>query len=105
MDDEKLMNCIGFQWDHGNINKNQVKHQVSHIECEQIFLNSPLLLYPDEKHSEHEDRYFALGITDNGRELFVCFTVRSDLIRIISARDMNRKEGKAYEQSKKDTKI
>jgi uncharacterized DUF497 family protein len=46
----------------------------------------------DEKHSQKETRFFALGHTDSGRLLFVVFTIRNNLIRVISARNMNRKE-------------
>ena len=51
----------------------------------------------DTVHSQHEERYYALGQTDSGRLLFIAFTMREDLIRVISARDMSRKERKVYE--------
>lgn len=88
----------GFDWDEGNINKNWDAHQVSHIEAEQVFFNDPLLIASDEKHSAAEVRYFALGKTDFGRLLFVVFTTRKHLIRVISARDMSKKERKAYRE-------
>lgn len=88
--------CTGFDWDEGNLKKNWIKHKVSPFECEQIFFNQPLVLTNDAKHSQLELRYYALGRTDADRYLFVVFTVRKKLIRIISARDMNRKEKKAY---------
>jgi hypothetical protein len=53
----------------------------------------------DEKHSQQEARFYALGQTDAGKHLFVVFAIRDDLIRVISARDMNRKERKVYEKS------
>ena len=95
----------GFEWDEGNIKKNWEKHQVSHIECEEIFFNSPIIVRKDGPHSTQEDRYFVLGKTDAGRSLFVVFTVRSNKIRIISARNMNRKERRIYEQTQEDTKV
>jgi uncharacterized DUF497 family protein len=94
---DQISNCVGFDWDVGNILKNWEKHQVSASECEQIFFNKPLVAAPDVKHSKSEDRYYALGHTDVGRLLFVVFTLREDLIRVISARDMTRKEKKEYE--------
>ncbi len=90
------MECTGFDWDVGNILKNWEAHRVSASECEQIFFNRPLVTAPDVRHSNVEDRYYALGQTDTGRELFVVFTIRGSLIRVISARDMNRKEKKEY---------
>jgi|SRR5208283_654839 len=95
----------GFEWDEGNVNKNWEKHRVSHIECEEIFFNDPIIINRDEPHSTSEDRYFVLGKTDSDRLLFVVFTLRGAKIRIISARDMNRKEKKAYEQAQEDTQV
>jgi uncharacterized DUF497 family protein len=90
---------IGFQWDEGNIDKNLLKHQVHNWECEQIFFNEPLIILDDPKHSLSEKRRAAFGQTDAGRLLTIIFTKREKLIRIISARDMNRKEKKFYEKS------
>jgi uncharacterized DUF497 family protein len=99
-----LTECTGFQWDKGNSGKNWERHQVTDAECEQIFFNKPLIVADDPKHSQTEQRWYALGRTDLNRLLFVVFTIRNNLIRIISARDMNRKERKIYhEQAQKDS--
>jgi hypothetical protein len=96
----------GFDWDEGNARKSADKHDVSQPEAEQAFLNRPLLVSPDTLHSQQEPRYHALGTTDNKRRLHLTFTVRSGaagrFIRIISARDMHRKERAKYEQTKKN---
>ena len=97
--DDLLSKCTGFEWDDGNLQKNWEVHRVSVIECEQIFFNDPLTVASAAKHSEKERRYYALGQTDKGRLLYVVFTIRKSLVRVISARDMNRKERKVYEQS------
>jgi hypothetical protein len=89
----------GFQWDEGNINKNRVKHQVEDWESEQVFFNEPALVLDDPKHSLIEKRWAAFGRTDAGRLLVVIFTKRENLLRVISARDMNRKEMKFYEEN------
>jgi len=89
----------GFQWDEGNINKNLVKHQVEDWESEQVFFNEPVLVLDDPKHSLVEKRWAAFGRTDAGRLLVVIFTKRGNLLRVISARDMNRKEMKYYEEN------
>ena len=94
---ETIANFTGFQWDEGNLFKNWEKHRVSAVECEQVFFNKPLLAVPDEHHSDSEPRLYVLGQTDSGRALFIVFTTRGTLIRVISARDMNRKERKIYE--------
>ena len=93
---DDLQRCVGFKWDEGNEGKNWEKHSVSDAECEEIFFNDPLLTSADPEHSEAEPRYFALGRTDAGRHLFVAFTIRGDLIRVISARNMSRKELRKY---------
>jgi hypothetical protein len=98
-------NIDGFDWDHGNGPKIVNKHKVIPSEAEQIFFNEPLLLLGDLKHSQDEPRFHALGITDDQRLLHVTFTLRAQntLIRIISARDMHRKERKVYEQTQTDS--
>lgn len=90
--------CTGFDWDEGNSLKNWIRHQVLQGECEQVFFNEPLIVFDDLKHSEAEKRWFLLGRTDSGRLLFVVFTVRRHLIRVISARDMNKKEREVYDE-------
>ena len=89
---------IGFEWNDGNSNKNLLKHKVSNGECEEIFFNQPLIIVSDHKHSQTEIRYGAFGKTDSFRQLTIIYTVRRKLIRIISARDMSRKERKYYEK-------
>ncbi len=92
-----LRSCTGFQWDAGNATKNWERHDVSQAECEQLFFNNPLLVNRDNRHSENEPRYYALGRTDMDRLLFIAFTVRETLIRVISARDMTKREVDVYE--------
>ena len=87
----------GFEWDDSNEFKNWRKHGVSPKECEEIFFNIPLLLSDDVGHSQEEVRYFALGKTNQRRYLFVVFTLRRRLIRVISARDMTKKERSSYQ--------
>ena len=91
-----LENCTGFEWDEGNITKNWNKHDVSVLECEQVFFNQPLWVKRDKQHSDFENRYYALGRTNRDRLLFSVFTVRNNKIRIISARDMTDAEMERY---------
>ena len=95
-----LSKVVGFDWDDGNERKND-RHEVSAAEAEQVFFNVPLLLLDDTRHSESEVRYHALGKTVEARRMHMSFTLRGDasLIRVISARDMSRKERKIYEQA------
>jgi len=93
---EKL---AGFEWDKGNVDKNLIKHNVENWKCEQIFFNDPLIILDDPEHSTAEKRFAAFGKTDTGRLLVAIFTIRSKLIRVISARDMNKKEWNFYEEN------
>jgi uncharacterized DUF497 family protein len=101
--DEIISKCIGFNWDDGNLLKNWDKHGVSASECEQVFFNHPLVTSPDVGHSRYEARFYSLGKSDAGKHLFIVFTVRNNLIRIISARHMNHKEREAYRCHEKNT--
>lgn len=86
-----------FDWDANNIEKNRERHQVEPGECEEVFFNQPLLVAQDQVHSIGEERYHALGHSNTGRKLLIVFTVRGKNLRVISARDMSRKERTAYE--------
>jgi uncharacterized protein len=95
-----LSKVIGFEWDEGNARKNE-RHGVSMAEAEQVFFNAPLLVLSDAKHSETEPRFHALGKTNEGRRLHITITLQDAdrLVRVISARDMHRKERAIYEQA------
>lgn len=101
-----LENLEGFEWDEGNSNKNWHLHNVTNGECEEVFFNLPLIIASDKSHSDNELRFFALGRTETNRWLFLAFTVRNKLIRVISARDMTKSERrKYYEKIKRDTEV
>ena len=91
-----LENCTGFDWDDGNQDKNWKTHHVSNGETEEVFFNDPLVAGTDQAHSRKEQRHFALGQTNAGRPLFVVFTIRKNLIRVISAREMTNRELRRY---------
>jgi uncharacterized protein len=88
----------GFEWDHGNAAKNQTKHRVTQQEAEEVFADPFVQVLDDQAHSVAEPRWKAFGKTMASRFLTVSFTVRGSLVRVISARPMNRKEKKVYEQ-------
>jgi uncharacterized DUF497 family protein len=97
----ELDQVAGFDWDDGNSRKRADKHDVSQAEAESVFFNDPLVIVEDTKHGEREPRLHALGRTAQNRLLHITFTLRQDgtLLRVISARDMHRKERTAYEQA------
>ncbi|MBA3339363.1 MAG: BrnT family toxin [Gemmatimonadaceae bacterium] len=91
-----LAGTSGFQWDEGNAPKVVDRHGVEPGECEQVFFRVPFLVSYDPAHSKEEPRWRALGRTVAGRRLLVVFTVRGPLIRVLAARDLNRKERAQY---------
>lgn len=92
-----LLAPIAFEWDEANIEKNWKKHGVHYKEAEEVFLNKPLKVFKDIKHSTKEQRLTAYGITNSARKLTLVFTIRSQKIRVISAREQNKKERRIYE--------
>lgn len=93
-----LPEILAFEWDKGNLEHIQ-KHKVEYTECEQIFYNNPVFFY-DEAHSLKEDRFLAYGVTNEERTLILVFTIRNRQIRVISARNQNKKEKEVYIKSK-----
>ena len=88
---EILISPTEFEWDRHNIEHVRI-HKVEPGECEQVFFNIPLTVEPDRKHLRSEERYFALGKTNMNRILVVIFTIRKTRVRVITARDANKKE-------------
>jgi hypothetical protein len=95
-----ILDITGFDWDDGNARKND-KHNVAMAEAEQVFFNQPLLVLEDTRHSNQEPRFHALGKSDDERRLHLTFTLRQagQKIRVISARDMHKKERVIYEKA------
>jgi uncharacterized DUF497 family protein len=96
----RIQGVTGFEWDDGNEKKCQ-KHGVVLSDLESAFYGT-MHIFPDPTHSQSEKRYIALGKTDEGRNIFVSFTLRQregkTYIRPISARYMHRKEIEHYEK-------
>lgn len=89
----------GFEWDRGNLDKNYIKHGVTPTEAEEVFLDKNLMTLEDVKHSQHEQRQIAIGMTTSGKLLFVVYTYRDEVIRVISARQASKKEQNTYEKT------
>jgi len=89
---------VEFDWDDGNILKNEVKHALKWQIIEEIFFNEPLVLLEDKTHSSDDEcRCAALGFTNEKQLVAVIFTKRKNKIRVISARPMSKKERIFYE--------
>ena len=103
-DELTLPEVLSFEWDKGNLLKSKIKHKVESLECEQVFHNDPIYAH-DPQHSKQEVRYLTYGLTDQGRQLFIVFTIRGNSIRVISARDQSRKERRCYEKAQSNPEI
>lgn len=95
-----LSNVEGFQWDLGNSGKSVERHGVTRSEAEEAFFNRPVVVVDDSRHSVNERRFALHGVTNEDRSLTVIFTIRGALVRVISARDMSRKERREYEKAR-----
>lgn len=89
---------VEFVWDKGNKDKNWLKHKVSNQECEEVFEDKNKKIFKDPVHSQTEKRYILIGMTKNEKLLFIVFTMRNEKVRIISARNINKKERRLYEE-------
>ena len=95
----RLPDPMRFEWDDGNKDKNWLSHGVSTTEAEEAFFDAKKKLANDVLHSaDQEGRYILLGKTILGRLLFIVFTIREENVRVISARDLNRRERALYEE-------
>lgn len=91
---KRSLKIIEFDWDEANKNKNWKKHGVRDQECEEVFFDPKKKVLKNIIHSLDEERYILLGQTKLKRLLFVVFTIRKNKIRVISARDLNKKRKK-----------
>lgn len=93
-----LRQPVTFEWDAGNRRKN-LKHDVTDEECEEVFFDPEKRLLKDTVHSQAEDRYILVGVTKQQRLLFLVFTLRNSKVRVISARNLNQRERRLYEEA------
>jgi len=98
-----LSKITEFEWDTGNIDKSYVKHGITPNEAEEVFIDKSVGIEKDIKHQEIEDKYIAIGETLGEKLLFVIFTIRNNMLRVISARRANKKERGLYEKAKKNS--
>jgi uncharacterized DUF497 family protein len=87
-----------FEWDDNKAESNFLKHGITFEEAVTVFADPYLLFTEDSKHSEQEEREWAIGEAENGSTLVVVFTMHGEQIRIISARKTTKVERKRYEE-------
>lgn len=90
---------LEFEWDRKKAARNIQKHQVSFAEAARVFGDTLAYTYVDSAHSQGEQRYITIGMSDQRRILVVAHVTRDGLIRIVSARKATRRERKAYEET------
>ena len=96
---------LEFDWDEGNLHKSYKKHGISPNQAEQVFTDTSLIILQNVKHSQKEERFTAIGKTDDQRILFIVYTIRRNKVRIISARPAAKSERRLYEKIKKNTAL
>ena len=96
---------LSFEWDKWNEEKIFKKHKITTRECEQAFMAERIFIQPDLMHSELENRFTLVSLTKSSRPIFIAFTIRNNSIRIISARNMHKKEFKIYEKEASSAKV
>jgi uncharacterized DUF497 family protein len=87
-----------FKWDPQKAAKNLRKHKVPFTEAATVFSDPLSATVHDPDHSEDEERYIIVGVSNRFRQLIVSFVEQGDHIRIISARELTRAERKSYEE-------
>ncbi len=89
---------LSFEWDQWNENKILSKHGITSRQCEEVFKSESSFIEKDVFHSSIEERYVLIGKTNSQVNMYTVFTVRNNLVRIISARYMHQKEIEMYEK-------
>ena len=105
MDIIDLPQPLEFEWDEANKTKIWLKHKISSEECEEAFATEQIFSQPDKLHSDKENRYILISTTKKSRTLFIVFTLRQNKVRVISARNMHRKEQGFYEKEARIAKV
>jgi uncharacterized DUF497 family protein len=89
-----------FEWDPAKAKTNLAEHYVSFEEASTVFDDPLFIIFADPDHSVREQRYIIIGESEERRYLIVSFTERRATTRLISARPLDPKERKSYEQKK-----
>lgn len=93
-----IKDAFEFEWDKGNSDKPK-KHGLTLEETEEVFFDEGRVIFADWEHSKIEQSITLLGKTKKGKLLNVTYTNRKNKIRVITARSINKKEVKLYEES------
>lgn len=94
------MDIIQFEWDNNKNATNKKKHKISFEEAKTVFYDEEALIIDDPEHSEEEERFIILGLSNRANLLVVChcYRVSDTVIRIISARKATKTESNQYNE-------
>jgi uncharacterized DUF497 family protein len=92
------MSALHFEWDDEKAAANVRKHGIGFEEAKSVFRDERAKLIGDPDHSEEEDRFVLMGLSESLKLLVVCHCYRCEnhVIRIISARKATTSEAKSY---------
>ena len=89
---------LTFEWHEAKSKENLRKHNIGFDQAKSIFSDPFLLTFPDEKHSQEEERLISIGRSSKEKTLIVVHTERNGSIRIISSRSATTSERNIYEE-------
>ena len=90
---------LKFEWNARKAARNLRRHKVSFEEAATVFSDPLSATFPDPDHSDEDDRFIIIGLSNRQRLLMISHTERVDRIRIISARELKPFERKQYEEA------
>lgn len=100
MSDEPDITHLNFEWNAEKAKSNLKFHGISFEEAVTVFDDTFFIVFKDPDHSVQEQRYIIIGMSVQGKYLLVSFTERDQRTRVISARELNPKERRSYEERK-----
>ena len=89
---------IKFDWDPTKARRNFRKHRIDFDEASTVFADTLSITIPDPDHSEDDERWVTIGLSNRDRILVVVHTEKDETIRLISARRADRPERRTYEE-------
>ena len=87
-----------FDWDGDKAEANLSKHGISFDEAKTVFDDPLYIDFYDPDYSDEEHRYIIIGESQQHRLLIVSYTERDHKIRLISAREVTKREREDYEE-------
>jgi hypothetical protein len=92
------MESIIFKWDENKNEINKKKHGLSFETAKEVFYDDDAILFDDPDHSNGEERFLIIGMTESSKICIVshCYRDSDNVIRLISAREATKREKQIY---------